>query len=351
MGRRYRAGIIGCSGIGLNRPEPSKLPYRSPRPHSHAAAYDAAPDVEVVAVCDVVPEATARYRALWGDVATYADAAEMFARERLDLVSIATPDHLHADLFVSACAAGMSGIFCEKPLATTLADADRMIAAAAQSGVKVVVNHTRRFDPFYRQAKWLLTEGEIGAIRCIVATLGGPRAMLFRNGTHLIDMVSFFADAPPAWVAAEFDDADAAYGPIYRGGGGRDPGLDPGANAYLRFTNGVRAFYSGMKGTAPAFELDVQGERGRIRIGDQIAEVWTLMPNGGLSMQPLPQTIAMPAGMVTAVADLIRLVEIDGDGIRALREARTTLEILLGILESASGGSQKVDFPLAVLVG
>jgi predicted dehydrogenase len=342
----YRAGIVGCSGIAIGRGERSAAPIRSPLPHSHAAAYHAVPATTVAAVCDVVPAALDNYRATWGEVSAYTDYRQLLARERLDLLSIVTPDHLHADIFVAACEAGVRGIFCEKPVATTLADADRMIAAATRSGVKVVVNHTRRFDPFYRQAKWLLEEGAIGPLRRVVGTMGGERAMLFRNGTHLIDTIAYFVDAPPAWLIAEFDDADAGYGPVYRGSGGRDPQTDPGASAYLHFQNGVRACYNGSKGTATNFEIDLQGERGRLRIGNQVAELSTVVAGGGLATQPLPLSADLRAGMVVAVEELIGLIEGDGDGVAALHAARATLDILLAIMASAASG-EKVSFPPA----
>lgn len=344
MGSAYRVGIVGCSGIAIAPPARSSSALRSPLPHSHAAAYRAVPATEVVAVCDIVPEATARYRATWGEAAAYTDYRAMLDRERLDLVSIVTPDHLHADVLAAACDAGVRGIFCEKPIATTLPDADRMIAAAERSGAQVVVNHTRRFDPFYRQAKWLLDEGAIGPLRRIVGTMGGERAMLFRNGTHLIDTIAYFAAAAPAWVAAELDAADAGYGTAYRGDGGRDPATDPGASALIAFANGVRAFYNGSKTTVTNFEIDLQGEVGRIRIGNQLAELATVGAGGGLATQPLPLTADLRSGMIVAVEELVGLVESGGDGAAALREARATLQVLLGILASADAGGNRVHF-------
>ncbi len=344
MGAPYRVGIVGCSWIAIDPPARSTAAIRSPMPHSHAAAYHAVPATEVVAVCDIMPTATARYCELWGATATYTDYRAMIERERLDLISIVTPDHLHADVLVAACEAGIRGIFCEKPIATALDDADRMIAAAERSGAKVVVNHTRRFDPFYRQAKWLIDEGVIGPLRRIIGTMAGERAMLFRNGTHLLDTIAYFAAARPTWLIAELDEADKGYGPVYRGDGGRDPATDPGASALVSFENGVRAFYNGSKGTATNFELDLQGESGRIRIGNQVAELSTVTADGGLATQQLPLMTDLRSGMVTAVEELIGLIEGDGDGVRGLREARTTLEMLLAILASAEAGGSKVAF-------
>jgi predicted dehydrogenase len=337
-----RAGIVGCSGIAIARGEQSATAYRMPRPHSHADAYHAVPRTTVTAVCDVVPAALDRYRKTWGDAATYTDYREMLENERLDLLSIVTPDHLHADIFIAACDAGVKGIFCEKPISTTLEDADRMIAAAERSGVNVVVNHTRRHDPFYRQAKYLIEQGVIGPIQAIVGSMGGRRAMLFRNGTHVIDTMLFFAGGAPSWLIAEFDPLDAGYGPVYKGDGGHDPASEPGAQVLIGFESGIRAFYNGSKRTVEHLEIELQGSSGRIRIGNQAAELSVLSPAGGLATQPLPLSAELSSGMVWAVNDLIGLIENDGDGVIALREARTTLEVLLGILTSAAENGRRI---------
>jgi predicted dehydrogenase len=342
----YRVGLVGCSGIAIARGQRSSAPIRMPQPHSHAAAYDACAKTAVVAACDVNPTALDRYISTWGKIARYTDYRRMLDQEHLDLLSIVTPDHLHADIFVDACDAGVKGIFCEKPIATTLEDADRMREAAERTGVKVVVNHTRRFDPVYRQAKWLISQGVIGELRIVIGTLGGERAMLFRNGTHLLDTMLFFVDARPSWVIGQLDEMDSGYGSIYRGDGGHDPATEPGATALIAFENGVRAIYNGSKRTVANLEIELQGERGRIRIGNQSAELSTIPPSGGLATQSLPLSSDLRSGMVVAVEELIALVEEGGDGMGALRDARNTLEVLLAILASADQGARKVALPL-----
>src|SRR5581483_9383588 len=189
----------------------ASLPHAAPAPalgqvmpHSHVAAYAAVPRTSVVAVCDLVPALLDRVREAWQptfpELRTYTDYRELLARERVDLLSVVTPDHRHAQIVVDAAAADVKGIFCEKPIATTLADADRMIAACRQAGVALQIDHTRRWYPEFAEARRLLRAGAIGSLRRVVATLGGPRAMLFRNGTHLVDAICYFVDADPAWL-------------------------------------------------------------------------------------------------------------------------------------------------------
>ena len=91
--------------------------------------------------------------------------------------------------------------------------------------------------------------GAIGSLTRIVAYLGGKRAMLFRNTTHLIGSVCFYAGADPLWVIAALDRGFEDYGMIYKGEGGKDPALDPGATLIVEFANGVRALVMASKGT------------------------------------------------------------------------------------------------------
>lgn len=345
MTQPLRAGLIGCSGISISLPERTAAPIRMPLPHSHAAAFAAHPNTVVTAVCDISQDALDRYVERWGAANTYTDFREMLANESLDVVSIVTPDHLHAESFEAAAEAGVKGIFCEKPIATTLEDADRMIAAAERTGVQTVVNHTRRFDPFYRQARWLIEQGTIGEIRSVLGTISGERAMLFRNGTHLLDTISFLLGSEPAWVMALLDDRDTGYGRVYKGDGGRDPATDPGATAIIGYRNGVRALYNGIKAGIAGFQIELIGDKGGLRIGNQLAELLVESPAGGTAAQPLPFHAPSEAGMVAAIDDLIAMIETGADGVAPLREARATLALLLAILESADKGGARVELP------
>jgi predicted dehydrogenase len=244
--------------------------------------------------------------------------------------------------------AGVKGIYCEKPIATTLADADRMIAACQARNVPLLINHTRRWYPDFLEARRLLRSGAIGPLRSIVATMRGERAMLFRNGTHLVDAVCFFAESDPRWLVAELDDEHADYGPRYAGDGGRDPATDPGASAYIHFENGVRAFVnaSKSKGAPKHSEIDLFGDEGRIRVGEDVAEISQRLPDGrlGVARLAVPPTTVSDAG--SAIRELIGLIERGGTSSSSGADGRRTLSILLGIVQSSASRGTRVDFPI-----
>ncbi len=348
---RYRVGIVGLTGIAADGTAAGPIAaFGDVMPHSHAAAYAMLSECEVVAACDLVPERCDEFRARWADtwpeVATYGDHRQMLARERLDILSVATSDHRHADIVVDAVAAGVRGIFCEKPIATSLTDADRMIAAVEGAGVAMLVNHSRRWFPEFQQAREIVRSGELGTLSRIVACHGGPRAMLFRNGTHMIDTINFFAESEPLWVIAELDPGHEQYGLAYAGDGGRDPATDPGATAWIHYRNGVSALYCGSKRTAVPFEVDLLCERGRIRLSPGSAQMETPGPRGA----PLVQRLSAPqyrySDTVAAIRELIGMMRGGVVGQSPPCDARQALEIILAILRSQHLGNVRVDLPL-----
>ncbi|HLW58316.1 MAG TPA: Gfo/Idh/MocA family oxidoreductase [bacterium] len=347
----YCAAIVGLSEIGAARSQAAPAPVLGEaQPHSHAAAYAAIPRTTVVAVCDVVPDLLERFQQQWGDVfpeaRRYTDYREMLSRERIDLLSVATPDDRHAQIVVDAAESGVKGILCEKPIATTLAEADRMIAACAGRRIPLLINHTRRWFPEFVEARRLVRANAIGRLRRVVAIHGGPRAMLFRMGTHLVDMVCFYAESEPESVSGELDDEHRHYGPRYAGDGGRDGATDPGYSAYVRFQSGVRASLTASKQTMYTFELDLIGAAGRIRVGAHVGEIWQAFGDGAPALRPLRPPYTTRGDMGAAVAELLGLIEHGGSGSSTGEDGRRALSILLGILQSSDTGGGPVSFPV-----
>ncbi len=145
----------------------------------HYRCWKARTDARVVAICDTNAGATQGCGKGLGniagaegdvdlrDVAIYTDPEAMFAREKLDAVSITVPTHLHAAWTIKALNAGVH-VLCEKPMALTPADGRQMIAAAEASGKILQIGHCIRFWPEYAKAKEIVASGVYG--RVITAT-------------------------------------------------------------------------------------------------------------------------------------------------------------------------------------
>lgn len=344
--KTYRCALIGLSGIAVAPVQSSLSGGRSVLPYSHASALAAIPNADIVAVCDIFPEAGEKFRSLWGDrwpdARFYTDVDELLDSEEIDILGIITPDNLHADIFINAANRGIKGILCEKPLATTLADADRMIEAAEANGTVVAVEHTRRWDPFYHRVKELIDAGWIGEVQTVVGTLHGERAMLFRNGTHIVDLICYYAGAEPTHVFAQLEDGYDDF-TEYRGDGGHDPDSEPGASAYIRFANGVRGFYNGTKGSPAHTEWDITGSKGRIRISPNVTELFTLDGESGQMVQrPFPASMVMQGGIQGAYLEIMDVLESGGTTRSTPAEARNTVACLIGMLDSHQAGNTLV---------
>ena len=110
--------------------------------------------VELVGVVDIRPERAARVSAACGTTA-FTDAKDVLGR--VDAVSVAVPTDVHVEVTMPFLDAGVAALV-EKPLAPTVADADRLIAAAASRGLVLAAGHTERFNPAVEAALPLVSE-------------------------------------------------------------------------------------------------------------------------------------------------------------------------------------------------
>src|SRR5690349_442659 len=118
--------------------------------HNWAAAFAADPRSKVVGVFDRGAETRAAFRAAWGDVPAFDDYAAMLAETRPEVVCIATRQTMHAEQVERAAAAGVRGILCDKPLATSMGEVDRIVAAVERHGLRLAFGVDRRWVRHHR---------------------------------------------------------------------------------------------------------------------------------------------------------------------------------------------------------
>ena len=133
------------------------------------------PQARLAAVADPMPGAAERLAGALGADRAYTDVAQLWDDPEVDAVVIAAPARSHADLVVAAAAAGRH-VFCEKPMAVTLADADRAIDAARAAGVVLQVGFNRRFAADWRAARLLLDAGTLARRGCCARSPATPEA-------------------------------------------------------------------------------------------------------------------------------------------------------------------------------
>jgi len=194
---KLRVGVIGT---GKRKPRGDQFGYAMA--YQHADAYQKLDTCELVACADIVEENAKAFAENYGFTATYTDYKEMLANEHLDVVSICTWMHLHEEMVLETCKAGVKAIHCEKPMAYTWGGSKRIAQAAQEAGVQLTFNHQRRYGAPFVIAKQLVEAGEIGELFRMECECGN----IYDSGTHFIDMFSFFnGETPAKWVIAQID--------------------------------------------------------------------------------------------------------------------------------------------------
>ena len=175
IGTGRQHGTEGATGFGMAHPQ-----YK---------AFQATGRIELVALADIVEDNATAFREKYEQPGAkiYTDYHEMLAVEKPEVVSICTWPHLHSEMAVAACEAGVKAVHCEKPMATTWGDAKQIKAAADAHGTLVTFNHQRRFlEPFQKAKQMLQRRRDRNA-----AAPGSKLRRYVRLG-HTLDQYAFF---------------------------------------------------------------------------------------------------------------------------------------------------------------
>jgi predicted dehydrogenase len=335
--------IIGCGRIGSLLEED---PLRG-KPCTHAGAFDALSQTKIVAGCDTNPDRLKRFGERWEVNELFSDYKEMISKVKPDIVSIATWTHLHSEMVKVSARLGAKGIFCEKPIAIDTVQGKVMVRACDNKNIPLVINHERRWDPYYRQAKKLIEKGKIGELRTIIGNSlswippkllasehgGGP---LFHDGTHLTDLMLFFA-GPPDWVSGfEIRSNGKKY-------------IEETAAATIRFKNGAIGFIEG--GGARKyfnFELDIQGSEGRILIGNSGRELYVTKKSGRftgfqeLEKVPFPEIKNYESPFTGGARDLVQRLKKQTPSSSSGLDGLRALQVITSIYKSAQNKGQRI---------
>ena len=222
------------------------------------------PGTRLVAVADPVAEAAERLGAAGTLSATtiYRDPRELIADPSVEAVAICSPAATHADLVVAAARAGKH-VFCEKPMASTLAEADRAVEAARAADIALQVGFNRRFAADFADIQARIAAGEIGTpqvLRSLTRDPGisaadaarvKPWSVFTETLIHDFDTVRFLN--PGAQVTEVYAQADALVHPQLAGQGFLDTAV-----VQIRFDNG--AFAVAEASFQAVYGYDVRGE-------------------------------------------------------------------------------------------
>lgn len=331
----YRAGIIGLGFIGgADQVSGDALGQSVPDlDGTHFASLANHPRVDLVAGSSRDAGRRERFAQRAG-ATTYADWNEMLAQEALDIVSVATYAPVHADPTVACAKQGVRAIYCEKPIATRLSDAERMIEACDETGTLLVLNHQRRFNLNHRRLRALIAEGGLGDLTSGSLQWGSGR--LGNVGTHMIDALLMLTGRKIEAVSGTLDLAGKpdCRGPAFR---------DPGGWGVIRLEGGVMVTVdAGDYATVPG-QITLNGTEGRaISDGSSITlEYWDgRRDNWGSANDGV-------SGMDRAVSEIVRWLDGGSEFPYPASEAFDTLEAIVGFHASHARDAAWTELPLS----
>ncbi|MFP3904161.1 MAG: Gfo/Idh/MocA family protein, partial [Armatimonadota bacterium] len=202
-------GVIGCGRVSSR----------------HMDAAETVAGLELVAIADAnVSKVQSVAEERSSNPTPYADYRELLADDAVDVVVIAVPTHLHAEVTVAAAEAGKH-IYCEKAMAPTLQECRQMISATDEAGVKLMIGQSTRYRRPFMQARRLIERGEIGDVVAVDASFSGTattkddvpedfwrfkkgaqgHGYVVNFGCHYIDTSRFLCGQDPAAITALID--------------------------------------------------------------------------------------------------------------------------------------------------
>ncbi|GHO85919.1 Gfo/Idh/MocA family protein [Dictyobacter formicarum] len=336
---RLRVGFIGTG-----RRKERRDAFGFAMAYDHAAGYLALPEqCELVACADLVQDYAAAFAITNGipSEGIYTDYKKMLAEEGLDVVSICTWPHLHAQMVLDCAVAGVKAIHCEKPMSDNWGMARLMEQECSRHGVRLTFNHQRRFGLPFRKANELLQGGSIGELQRIEISCGN----IYDWGTHYLDMAGLYCGEQAAeWVMGQID-----YRAESRVFGAH---VENQAIATWRYRNGVFGLISTgpgaalvgadirLLGTGGSIEIGKWEENRYLRVSSQGRHDWEYIDTGADNLHG-------PHYVERAIANIVEAIVTDQTSELCARNALNATEIIFGIYES-SRRRGRVDLPLTI---
>lgn len=324
---------LGCAVIGVGM-----------MGASHARVWSELPTTRLAAVFDLDRDRAAEVAACCGAVAA-SSLEGAVSREDVAIVSVCTPDDSHLAPCLAAARAGKH-LLIEKPLASTVADADAIVEAVREAGVTAMVGHICRFDPRYAGAREKVRQGLLGDLIFAYArrhnVISSPR----RAGRHT-DVLGFLA----------IHDIDAIHYVTGRrivrvfARGSRkllaDMGVDDAVTAVLDFDNGacgsLDALWVSPDGVVSILDarLDLVGTTGRVEIRDsRDLEVIDAARTTALDVTYGPEVAGVVAGALRVQLEhFAACVTEGGEPLAPLAEARDAVAVVEAMRRSLASGA------------
>lgn len=333
---KYNAAIIGCGRIASDFDD-DPLMRKNYGIATHAGAYVDNPNIELIAAADISELKLNKFGKRWNVSRLYGNYEKMLDKEKIDILSICTPNSTHLEIFEKAVDAGVKAIFCEKPISDSLESADRMVDISRKNDIIFLVNHRRRWDGLYQDVKKYIAGGGIGEIQQVGCYYN---AGIANTGCHLFDVLRMLfgeAQTVNAWYK---DDPDKS---------------DPNMDGYIIFENNISVVVQSLNiKNYVIFEFDIYGSKGRLRIENNGFKLgyWSADEskrysglNELVSREP-PVALSEPAMFKNAMQNIVECLSSEAMPACTGIDGVKSLEIICAFHASAMGGNMPIDLPL-----
>ncbi len=359
--RRLKVAVIGHTGRGNYG-------------HGLDVVWQQIAGAHIVGVADADPRGLAAAAARLKPERTFADYRELLAATRPEFVSIAPrfADE-HGDMLTAAIAAGVRGIYVEKPFCRTPAEADQILHRAAERGTRIAVAHRNRYHPALPVVTQCLADGEIGELLELrghgLGDRRGGGEDLWVLGSHVVNLMHHFGGTPTSCAATILHEGRLATRDDVRDGAeGLGPLVGTEIHARWLFPNGVTGSYTTLRNDGSnksGYGLQLVGTRGTLQLlidKDPFAWLWPGNPfdpaqrsteripvsSAGVGRpEPHPETVASVANHRVAVDDLIAAVQEQRAPLCSAQDGATTVEMICGVFASFAAGGGQIALPLA----
>ncbi|QOV92404.1 Gfo/Idh/MocA family oxidoreductase [Humisphaera borealis] len=358
--KSIRVGLIGHTGRGNYG-------------HGLDVMWQQVAGTQVVAVADADAAGLEAARKKLGGVPGYADYRKMLAEVRPQVVAVG-PRYVdeHLAMILAAVDAGVRGIYIEKPFCRTPAEADAIVEACEKQNVKLAIAHRNRYHPALNTVSTLVKDGAIGKLLELRGRgkedARGGSLDLWVLGSHVLNLVHFFAGAPLSCTATVLQDRKPiTKADVKDGGEGVGPLAGNEVHARFETESGIPAFFDSVANAGAknaGFGLQLIGTAGVIDLrmdtepfahllpGNPFQPVreprtWTPISTAGVG-KPEPIEALAKQVMSHAVGgrDLLAAIREDRSPLCGPRDGRVIVEMINAVFESQRLGSARVPFPL-----
>ena len=354
----YRVAIIGTGRMG-GLIEDELNPNQFSSPYGHYPAYQSIPETEVIAIANRGKERLARFSQRFGCSNTYLDYREMIDKDKPDIVSITTPSFARAAPIIFAAEHGVKGIYSEKGLCASLAEADAITAACKANGVAFNWGAMRRHHDGFKKLRAALADGAIGQLHYAQMY---SYTDIIKHHPHTLDLVAMLlGDPAPQWVEGRLVQpgdllaANAAQRPRAYPSYDADqhafvppPGeeiADPMVDFFrVGYEGGAEGHFLPVSGL---FDIEVYGSEGRAFAwdnGETIRIRRNNRPEGTIDEKNIRPQGESPT--VCTIRDIIRQIETGEQTAGNIDITMQSVEVQFGLAHSHLQGGARVELPV-----